>query len=47
MENVVLKVSHLKRVKICTESEKQYISDLPLRIYGQMNHYILDKHLLA
>ena len=44
MENIVLKASHLKHLKICTESGKQYISVLPVRIHDQMNHWIVDKH---
>ena len=44
MENIVLKASHLKHLKICTESDKQYISVFPVRIHGQMNHWILYKH---
>ena len=43
MESIVLKASHLKHLKICTESGKQYISVLPVRIHGQMTHWIVDK----
>ena len=43
MENIVFKESHLKHLKICTESGKQYISVLPLRIHGQMKNWNLDK----
>ena len=44
MENNVLKASYLKHLKICTKSDKQYISVLPVRIHGHMNHWIVDKH---
>ena len=44
MENIVLKASHLKKLKICTESGKQYISVLPVKIHGRINHWIVDKH---
>ena len=44
MENIVLKASHLKHLKIFTESENQYISVLSVRIRGQMNHWIVDEH---
>ena len=47
MENIVLKASHLKRLKICTESEKQLISFLPVRLHDQMNHWIVDKHKIV
>ena len=40
MENIVLKASHLKHLKICYDSEKQNISVLLVRIHGQMNHWI-------
>ena len=33
MENIILKTSHLKHLKICTESDNQYISVLPVRIH--------------
>ena len=33
MENIVLKASHLKHLKICTESDNQYTSVLPIRIH--------------
>ena len=42
MENVALKVSHIKHLKICTKSEKQYISVLSVRIHDKMNHWIVD-----
>ena len=38
MENAVLKWSHLKHLKICTELDNQYISVLPVRTQGQTNH---------
>ena len=44
MENIALKVSHLKHLKNCTESDNQYIPVLPVRIHGQMNHWIAVKH---
>ena len=46
MKNNVLKASYLKHLKICTKSksDKQYISVLPVRIHGQVNHSIVDKH---
>ena len=44
MENIVLKVSYLKLLKICTESENQYISVLPIRTHAHMNSWIVDKY---
>ena len=44
MENIVLKASYLKLLKICTESENQYISVFPVRTHGHMNRWIVDKH---
>ena len=44
MENIILKVSDLKYLKICTESDKHKISVLPVRVLDQMNYRIVDKH---
>ena len=44
MKNILLKASHIKQFEICTESENQYISVLSVRIHGQTNHRIVDKH---
>ena len=44
MENIVLKAPYLKYLKICTESDNQYISFFKVRVYSQMNHWIVDKH---
>ena len=42
MENIVLRVPHLKH--ICTESDKQKTSVLSVRIHDQMDNWIVDKH---
>ena len=44
MEKLALEASHLKHLMICIELNNQYISYLPVRIQGQMNHWITDKH---
>ena len=44
MESKVLKASYLKHLKICTESDKEQISALPVRVHDQMNHWIVDRH---
>ena len=44
MENIVLKASHLKHLKIGTELDNQYISVLAVRSHDQMNHWIVDKY---
>ena len=44
MENIVLKAYHLKYLMICTESETQQISFLPVGVHDQMSNWIVDKH---
>ena len=45
MQIIVLKASHLKHVEICIESDNQYITVFPIKIDGQMIHWIADKHI--
>ena len=42
VENIRLKASHLKHLNISTESGKQLISVLSVRIHNQINHWIVD-----
>ena len=44
MENIVLKESHSKHLKICIKSDNSCISVLPVRTHDQMNHWTVDKH---
>ena len=44
VEDIVLKSSNLKYLKICNESDKHQISFLPVRVHDQINHCIVDKH---
>ena len=34
----------IQNTLICTESDKQYVSVLSVRIHDQINHWIFDKH---
>ena len=47
VEDIVLKSSNLKYLKICNESNKKQISFLSVRVHDQRNHCIVDKHSLV